>query len=246
MAVVRSEEFFEDVSDDRVAYDRVLFGFPVWAPVRVVVRLISGLGWTLAACFLSLCTSLAALVAPKTAHRWRHAISRRWISAMPGILGMRVTVHGKRPETPYFLVNNHITWFDFLAMNKLCDARAVVMAEMTTMPILGRLFAGLDAIPTRRVAEDTPACLAEMMATLRRGESLQMAPEGNISPGMDVRRFRPRLFEAAVRSNFPVHYASITYRTPKGYPPAADMVLFGPDPHYPWPDGKIPPEEYEG
>jgi 1-acyl-sn-glycerol-3-phosphate acyltransferase len=120
------------------------------------------------------------------------------------------------------------------------------MEEMVTMPVLGTLFRGLDPISTRRIAEDNPACLAEMTAALRRGENLLMAPEGNLSPGREVRRFRPRLLEAAVRCEFPVHYASITYRTPKGCPPAADRVLFGPDPHFPWPGGRIPESEFEG
>jgi len=246
VAVVLSEDYFADVSEEKSEYHWVFPGFPVWKPVRVALRLGGALAWTLCAFFLSLFVALIGIFSPTGASRWRHAISRRWISAMPALLGMRVTVHGHRPETPYFLVNNHITWFDFLAMNNLCDARAVIMAEMLTTPVLGTLVGGLNAIPTRRMAEDTPACISEMMATLRRGENLMMAPEGVISPGREVRRFRPRLFEAAVRLNFPVHYASITYRTPKGCPPAADRVLFGPDPHFPWPDGKIPEAEFEG
>ena len=210
------------------------------------MRLADGLSWTFGAYFLSLLVSLAGLFSRSLAERWQRGISRRWVGGMPARLGICMTVVGNRPETPYFLVNNHITWLDFLVMNTLCGARAVVMEEMVTMPVLGRLFRGLNAIPTRRVAEDTPACIAEMMATLRRGDDLMMAPEGNISPGCEVRRFRPRLFEAAVRCNFPVHYASITYRTPKGCPSAAERVLFGPDPHYPWPDGRIPEGEFEG
>ncbi len=143
---------------------------------------------------------------------------------------------------------NHISWLDVPAINALCEARTVVMAPVVTMPIAGRLWRGLNPIPTRRIAEDTPLCLSEMMATLRRGENLLMAPEGNISPGREVRRFRPRLLEAATRCDVPVHYVSITYRTPKGSPPAADRVLFGPDPDFPWPDGKgnIPEAEFEG
>jgi 1-acyl-sn-glycerol-3-phosphate acyltransferase len=224
----------------------VLAGFPVWVPIRVALRIVAALTWTFGAFFLSLLASVAGLLSKPLAKRWKSAISYRWVRSMPPLLGMRVTVLGHRPETPYFLVNNHITWFDFIAMSGLCRARAIVMAEMLTTPVLGTLVGGLGAIPTRRLAEDTPACLAEMMAALRRGENLMMAPEGNISPGREVRRFRPRLFEAAVRSKFPVHYASITYRTPRGCPPAAERVLFGPDPHFPWPDGKIPESEFEG
>lgn len=246
MAVVRSEDYISNLAEERVEYKWVVPGVRLWTPIRVVVRLVSALTWTFGAFFLSLFASMAGLFSAPLARRWRHAISRRWISAMPALMGMRMTVIGRRPGKPYFLVNNHITWYDFLAISALCDTRAVVMAQMLTTPVLGTLVRGLDAIPTRRVAEDTPRCIAEMMATLRRGENLMMAPEGNISPGREVRRFRPRLLEAATRCNFPVHYASLTYRTPRGCPPAADRVLFGPDPNYPYPDGKIPEAEFEG
>ena len=246
MAVVRSEDYFEELREGRVEYRRVLAGSVAWVPIRVAVRLVAGLAWTLGACFISRLASVAGLFSAPLAKRWTKAVSRRWIGAMPAILGIRMTVIGRRPEKPYFLVVNHITWLDALSMYALCDVRSVVMAEMLTMPIMGTLFRGLDAIPTRRLPEDTPRCMAEMMATLRRGGNLLMAPEGNISPGREVRRFRPRLLEAAVRCSFPVHYASITYRTPKGSPPAAGRVLFGPDPNFPYPEGKIPEAEFEG
>jgi len=218
----------------------------LWTPLRAAVRLVRGLAWTFGAYFLSLLASMAGIFSQSLAKRWTRAISRHWVNRMPYMLGMCTTIVGRRPEKPYFIVFNHISWLDVLAMNALCDARLVVMAPMVKMPVMGRLWRALDAIPTRRIAEDTPRCLSEMMDTLRRGDNLMMAPEGNISPGREVRRYRPRLLEAATRCSYPVHYASLTYRTPKGCPPAAERVLFGPDPDYPWPDGKIPEAEFEG
>jgi 1-acyl-sn-glycerol-3-phosphate acyltransferase len=165
---------------------------------------------------------------------------------MPALLGLRRTVYGSPPEAPYFLVNNHITWLDFVTMNSLCDGRAVIMEEMLSMPFLGPFFKGLDPILTRRVKEEVPRVIEEVTAAIKRGDSILMAPEGVITPGRKVRRFRPSLLEAPVQCATPVHYASITYRTPPGSPPASQRVLFGPDPHYPWPGGKIPEAEYEG
>ena len=246
MAVVRSEEFIRNGFAESVEYLWEVPNTTLWTPLRVTVRLVRALAWTFGAYFLSLMASTAGLFSPTLAKRWTEAVSRGWVNRMPAMLGMCMTVIGRRPEKPFFLVFNHISWLDPVAMNALCDARTVVMAPMVTMPVMGRLWRALDAIPTRRIAEDTPACLAEMMATLRRGDNLLMAPEGIISPGQEVKRYRPRLLEAATRCNFPVHYASLTYRTPKGCPSAADRVLFGPDPHYPWPDGKIPEAEFEG
>jgi 1-acyl-sn-glycerol-3-phosphate acyltransferase len=237
------------VCDGQLETVKYHWGVPfirLWVPLRVAMRLACALAWTFGAYFLSLFASMAGLFSQPLAKRWAMAVSRRWVRGMPAMLGMCMTVVGNRPEKPYFLVFNHISWLDVIAINALCDARTVIMAPMVRIPVMGRLWRALDAIPTRRIAEDTPACLSEMMATLRRGDNLLMAPEGNISPGMEVRRFRPRLLEAATRCNFPVHYVSLTYRTPKGCPPASDRVLFGPDPDFPYPGGKIPEAEFEG
>ena len=51
--------------------------------------------------------------------------------------------------------------------------------------------------------------------------------------------FRAGLLESAVQTGTPVHYGSITYRTPDGYPPPSESIIFGPSPFYRTPDGKI-------
>jgi 1-acyl-sn-glycerol-3-phosphate acyltransferase len=173
-----------------------------------------------------------SLINPALAKRLRRRVSRTWLKVMPPLLGLRIHVEGNTPAVPYFLVNNHITWIDFIAMNSLCRARCVAMAEMGTMPILSTLLAGLEPIYVQRTREDTARVLNVMTDALNRGESLQMAPEGTIGPGRSVRRFHAALLESAVRARRPIHYASITYRTPEGFAPASRRVLFGPDPYF--------------
>jgi hypothetical protein len=107
---------------------------------------------------------------------------------------------------------------------------------------LGTLMAGLDPIFVRRVKEDTPRVKALMVAALREGRSLIMAPETpetTILRGSGVRMFRGGLLDAAVTAGKPVHYLSITYRTPDGYRPPSKSMVFGPNPYLRAPDGKI-------
>jgi 1-acyl-sn-glycerol-3-phosphate acyltransferase len=215
----------------------------IWAPVYALRRFSSTLSWVLL-CYAAIrFAGLVAMVRPAYGRALRLRIARRWIEGMPSRLGLRVSVDGTAPQHPYFLVNNHITWIDFIVMNALCDARCVAMAELQTIPIVGTLVRGLNPILVKRVRRDTPRVLALMIEALESGESLQMAPEGVISPGRSVKRFRAALLEAAVHAGRSVHYASITYRTQADRPPASRVVLFGPDPHYTPAPGEVSEEE---
>lgn len=226
---------------------RELAEFPIalntWAPLYALRRFLSTFSWVLM-CYAAIrFAQLIAIVRPAYGRALSFRIARRWIEGMPGRLGLRVTVDGTAPQHPYFLVNNHITWLDFIVMNALCDARCVAMAELQTIPIVGTLVRGLNPILVKRVRRDTPRVLALMIEALEAGESLQMAPEGVISPGRSVKRFRAALLEAAVQTGRAVHYASITYRTQADRPPASRVVLFGPDPHYTPAPGEVSEEE---
>jgi len=159
-------------------------------------------------------------------------ISRMWLRGMPPLLGLRIRVHGLRPQSPFFLVVNHITWLDFIVMNLLCNGRCVAMAEMQQTPILGPLVKAMEAIFVYRMREDVPRVKNLILDSIRLRHNILLAPEGVISPGRTVRRFRASLLEPAVSSRKAVHYASITYRTPDGGPRPSDVVLYGPDPHF--------------
>jgi len=210
-----------------------------YAPFRVASRLIRGV------CWIFVCWAAIRVVEWSGSSTLRKRIARLWLKRMLPIFGMRVKTVGTPPPDPYFLVTNHITWGDLFVMEALCDMRCVVQAEDATFPFLGRLFLGLDPIFSERSADQIPRLVNEMTATIRAGGNILLAPEGVVGPGRAVRRFRPALLESAVQTGCPVHYASITCRTPDGYPPASKVVLFGPDPYYRTPDGKIPDSELE-
>jgi 1-acyl-sn-glycerol-3-phosphate acyltransferase len=227
--------------------ERGLAGQPValnaWAPVYALRRFLPTLSWVLLCYAATRFADLVAMIRPAYGRELRLRIARRWIERMPSLLGLRVSVEGAPPRHPYFLVNNHITWLDFVVMNSLCDARCVAMAELQTIPVVGTLVRGLNPILVKRVRRDTPRVLGLMIEALESGASLQMAPEGVISPGRTVKRFHAALLEAPVRTGRAVHYASLTYRTPPDRPPASRAVLFGPDPHYTPAPGDVSEEE---
>lgn len=216
-------------------------------PVRARIRLVLALGWILL-CYLLLqaITALGAFSKPMS-KRLRKAVSLLWIRGARRIIGMRLMVNGAPPSPPFFLVINHIAWIDFFGICGLIDAVCIAEEPMRHVPLLGTLMAGLDPIFVRRVKEDTPRVKALMVQALQEGQSLVMAPETpetTIPRGSGVRMFRGGLLDAAVIAGKPVHYLSITYRTPDGYLPPSKALVFGPNPHLRTADGKIPKSEF--
>lgn len=111
---------------------------------------------------------------------------------------------------------------------------------------MGRLVKGLNPIFVRRTKEHTATVNDLIVAAIQEGRSIMLAPETpqtTIRPGNGVRQFRGGLLESAVRTKTPVHYLSVSYRTPRGYPPPSQVIVFGPNPFYRTPDGKIPESE---
>jgi 1-acyl-sn-glycerol-3-phosphate acyltransferase len=217
---------------EKVERPWVVSDVSVLATMRAYTRMLAALAWTVLCYGAVRAAAVLFYFVRPVRRRACRKISRLWLRGMPPLIGMKIHVRGARPPKPFFLVVNHITWLDFIVMNLLCDGRCVAMAEMKETPILGPLTEALEPIFVYRVREDVPRVKDAIFDSIQRQHSILLAPEGTISPGRTVRRFRASLLEPAVRSGKAVHYASITYKTPEGCPRPSDVVLFGPDPHF--------------
>jgi len=217
---------------EKVEKPWVLSEINILSPLRAYFRLVLVLIWVLSCYGAVRVATFALSFSRPLRRRVCRKISRLWLRGMPPLLGLRIRVHGLRPQSPFFLVVNHITWLDFIVMNLLCDGRCVAMAEMQQTPVLGPLVKAMEAIFVYRMREDVPRVKNLILDSIRQRHNILLAPEGVISPGRTVRRFRASLLEPAVSSRKAVHYASITYRTPDGWPRPSDVVLYGPDPHF--------------
>ncbi len=216
-------------------------------PIRARVRLVLALGWTLV-CYAALKSIMIPGVFSRPLFvRLRKGLMNIWAAGVRRIMGMRVIVKGTPPARPCFVVTNHIAWLDFYGLIGLLDTTNVVEEPMGNVPIIGTLIAATEPIFVRRVKEDTARVKGLMVDALREGRGLLMAPETpetTIRRGSGVRMFRGGLLDAALMAETPVHYISITYRTPEGYPPPSKCLVFGPNPNLRGPDGRIPESEY--
>jgi 1-acyl-sn-glycerol-3-phosphate acyltransferase len=163
--------------------------------------------------------SLIPLLDAHALHRWAHRLT--------SLLALQIEVKGTPPPAPCLLVVNHLGYLDILVLATQVDALFVAKAEIARWPIIGLLCRSVGTIFIDRTRKrDLPRVIGEMVAALQRGQRVIFFPEGTSTSGATVLPFRSPLFEAAIRTGIPVQYASLTYRTPRGVPPAHQVVCW--------------------
>jgi 1-acyl-sn-glycerol-3-phosphate acyltransferase len=74
---------------------------------------------------------------------------------------------------------------------------------------------------TAKTRRDIPRAGEEIIKRLDAGEGVIVFPEGTSTKGESVLAFNSSFLEFAARTNVPVSYAAISYRTPPGEMPAS-------------------------
>ncbi|MBI5093712.1 MAG: 1-acyl-sn-glycerol-3-phosphate acyltransferase [Candidatus Hydrogenedentes bacterium] len=193
----------------------------------MVTRMAAVLSWTVAAFGIRVLGAPVGWLSPALGRKWRRWIFRAWGRVTWRIIGMRVEVHGTPPSPPFIQVTNHVSYLDTALMGGLMGCVFVAKAEMERWPVFGRIAKGMGTIFIRRDRmRDTVRVNDLITKVIDSEEGLQIFAESTTSRGVEVRPFKTALLEPAARRRYPVHYAAITYRTPEGYPAAADVVCW--------------------
>lgn len=162
-----------------------------------------------------------------TAARASSRLFRTWARSASRILGMRIEVEGPAPSPPFFLVANHLSYVDVVALGSVVDCVFVARGDVARWPLLGRLCRTVGTIfIDRRNKRDIPRVLALIQENLSLGRGIVVFPEGTSSEGATVLPFNPSLLEAAARAGIPVSYASLSYETPPSAAPARLAVCW--------------------
>ncbi|GLW71834.1 1-acyl-sn-glycerol-3-phosphate acyltransferase [Kitasatospora phosalacinea] len=183
----------------------------------------------LAGCLLVLAVGLAAVPVVR-ALAWLPAerLVRWWSRLLLAVLGVRVravAVPGRRSGGS-LLVSNHISWLDVLLVGAVRPGRMLAKTEVGRWPVLGPLTSwGGTLFIDRERLRSLPGTVAEIAAVLRRGGRVVVFPEGSTWCGRGGGRFRPALFEAAVRADVPVQPLVLRYRTADGRPSTAPAFV---------------------
>ncbi|RKE22909.1 1-acyl-sn-glycerol-3-phosphate acyltransferase [Streptomyces sp. TLI_171] len=157
-------------------------------------------------------------------------LARWWARLLLATLGVRVrpiAVPGKQLGGS-LLVANHISWLDILLVAAVRPGRMLAKTEVGRWPVLGPVtsWGGTIFIDRDRLRA-LPETVDRIAAALRRGERVVVFPEGSTWCGRGGGRFRPALFEAAVRADVPVQPLTLRYRTADG--PSTAPAFVGED-----------------
>lgn len=161
------------------------------------------------------------LPAPSRYRGFRRRMLQGWSRGVCRLLGIRVRVTGMVPRPPFFLVSNHLSYLDIVVFAAHTPCRFVAKREVGTWPGLGMLARIMETIfIDRTVRRDALRALSQVDRAMQDGDGIVLFAEATSTAGQSVLPFRPALLEWAARTGQPVHYASVSYRTPDGCPPA--------------------------
>ena len=164
---------------------------------------------------------------PRQHIRNRHAAFHWWGRNLARACGMRVKVEGTPPKGAFFLVCNHVSYLDIPLLGIFLDAVFIGKADLRTWPVLGWMIETTDAVfidRTRR--KDLLRAMSTIDAFRQNGYGVVLFPEGTSTRGDQILPLKPSLLEYPATHHLPVHWATVSYRTPDGSPPPSNSVCW--------------------
>ena len=151
-----------------------------------------------------------------------------WASGCCRILNLHIDTRGEVPPTPPFLlVSNHLSYVDVVLLSSITGGVLVAKKAIRSWPGMGYAAAvGGTVFIDRRVHRDILRVNETIETAVDRGQGIIFFPEGTSTRGEEVLDFRGSLLLPFAGTTRPIHYASLSYRTPQGEPPAQTNVCW--------------------
>lgn len=158
------------------------------------------------------------LLAGRRLHaRIRDRIACRWLGKAARCVGARCEWRGQRVAGPALIVANHISWLDILVLGEVFGPGFVSKAEVASWPLLGWLARQAGTLFLQRGDRGSAGQVLDQMTwQLASGRPAIVFPEGTTTAGTAVLRFKPRLFQAAIRTQVPVQPVTLRYLADDG------------------------------
>ncbi len=141
---------------------------------------------------------------------------RQWHGKVCRALAVEVQTQGEaRPGVLY--ICNHISWLDIPVLgSQLPGVRFLAKSEVRAWPFIGWLATRAGSLFIQRgQAQDTVQHIA---TALTQGQSVLIFPEGTTTNGLSLRRFHPRLLQAAHEANAAIQPIALRYLDAHGTP----------------------------
>jgi 1-acyl-sn-glycerol-3-phosphate acyltransferase len=143
------------------------------------------------------------------------AFIRCWHSLALAIVGVKSDYSGASCEPGALLVANHVSWLDIPVLGARYPALFLANAKISNWPVLGYMArkAGTLFIHRGKGSADAIDSIAGMLS---QGQSVVIFPEGKTTYGLEMRKFQPRLFQAAINTGAAVQPCALRYSDRNG------------------------------
>jgi 1-acyl-sn-glycerol-3-phosphate acyltransferase len=157
----------------------------------------------------------------KVRRRWRKIMLSAWGRSVAAIIGMRIITVGEPPLAPFFLVSNHLSYVDIITYAACLGCIFISRGDIADWPGIGLLARSVGTIfINREKLQSIPRVIVEINHALDDGLGVVLFPEGGSGAGDRVLPFHASLLDPAAKANYPVSYATISYRTEPDEKPA--------------------------
>ena len=148
-----------------------------------------------------------------------------WSRGLCRILGVRLETCGTVHSGATLFVANHISWLDIFCIAAVCPTHFLAKQDVAVWPLFGWLCRRAGTAFIRRGGDNGAAeAMEQLVWRLHRGQRVLVFPEGTSTTGETVRRFYPRLFQAALLARCPVQAIALRYPHSAGIHPAIPFV----------------------
>ena len=182
---------------------------PVWARIARICRVLTHFAGGLAT---------TVFVFPWVGTSRKRALIRRWSRQLLQMLNVRRRVNWRHEggmRGHVLIVANHVSWLDIFVLNAQQPARFIAKAELSRLPVIGRLCRNAGTLFIERERRrDTHAVNRHTVEALTRGDLVAVFPEGTTSDGTRLLKFHSSLLQPIVDARGVVQPIAIRYRTP--------------------------------
>lgn len=156
---------------------------------------------------------------------WKNRCLSIWGRGVAKCLSIHIQIEGEKPEPPFFLVANHLSYVDIIILYASLKTTFVAKEEVKSWPVLGFIAQTIGVLfINRRVKRDVKRVNDHISKSIQMGHGVTIFPEGTTSPGAKVLPFRPSLLEIPASEGFLVSYCALNYNSPNSEKPAFKTV----------------------
>lgn len=153
-----------------------------------------------------------------------------WAKGFVWVAHADIEVIGTPPKAPFFLVSNHLGYFDIPVLRSVVKGVFVAKHDIGEWFAVGHMIRNMGTIYVDRTRRrDIPRAGNDVIQRLNAGEGVIVFPEGTSTKGEEVLPFNSSFLAFAAQTDIPVSYVSISYRTPAGEPTPSESICWWDD-----------------